>query len=65
MVSFIFKLTRLCCGCYKMFPWMSAEMGQLAAEEALKDAGVGYHKVQGVAASYCYGDPTCGECVIY
>ncbi len=37
------------------------EMGQKAAELALKDAGVEYSKVQAVAASYCYGDPTSGK----
>ena len=36
------------------------EMGQMAAEAALQDAGIQYDKVQAVAASYCYGDPTCG-----
>lgn len=36
-------------------------MGQLAAESALKDAGVDYPCVQAVAASYCYGDPTSGK----
>ena len=38
----------------------SVEMGQMAAEAALQDAGIPYDKVQAVAASYCYGDPTCG-----
>ena len=37
-----------------------SEMGQRAAELALKDAGVEYSKIQAVAASYCYGDPTSG-----
>ena len=37
------------------------EMGQLAAEAALRDAGIQYDNVQAVVASYCYGDPTCGE----
>ena len=41
--------------------YFSAEMGQLAAESALKDAGVDYGQVQAVAASYCYGDPTSGK----
>ena len=36
-------------------------MGQLAAESALKDAGLNYDAVEAVAASYCYGDPTSGE----
>ena len=36
------------------------EMGQEAAEAALKDAEVSYNHIQAVAASYCYGDPTCG-----
>ena len=33
------------------------------AEQALKDAGMSYQEVQAVAASYCYGDPTSGECI--
>lgn len=41
------------------------EMGQMAAEAALRDAGVRYDQVQAVAASYCYGDPTCGKYVNY
>lgn len=40
-----------------------AEMGQLAAEAALRDAGIEYDHVQAVVASYCYGDPTCGKIV--
>ena len=39
----------------------SAEMGQKAAELALADAGLDYKQVEAVAASYCYGDPTCGK----
>ena len=39
-------------------------MGQLAVEAALRDAGICYDQVQAVAASYCYGDPTCGEKVV-
>ncbi len=35
-------------------------MGELAATDALKDAGIPYDKVEAVVASYCYGDPTCG-----
>ncbi len=42
---------------------MFAEMGQEAAELALADAGLGYRQVEAVAASYCYGDPTSGECL--
>ena len=38
-------------------------MGQLAAEAALRDTGIQYDQVQAVVASYCYGDPTCGECI--
>ena len=38
-----------------------AEMGQQAAEAALRDAGIQYDNVQAVVASYCYGDPTCGK----
>lgn len=41
-----------------------AEMGQLAAESALRDVGMDYCQVQAVAASYCYGDPTCGEYIV-
>ena len=41
--------------------WCDAEMGQMAAELALKDAGLDYRQVEAVAASYCYGDPTSGE----
>ena len=40
---------------------LTTEMGHEAAEAALKDAGIEYSEVQAVAASYCYGDPTCGE----
>ncbi len=40
---------------------ITIEMGQLAAEAALRDAGIQYDHVQAVVASYCYGDPTCGE----
>lgn len=39
-----------------------SEMGQFAAEMALKDAGLDYGVVEAVAASYCYGDPTSGQC---
>ena len=38
-------------------------MGELASRDALKDAGIPYDKVEAVVASYCYGDPTCGEFV--
>lgn len=38
-----------------------AEMGQMAAESALRDAGLDYRQIQAVAASYCYGDPTSGK----
>ena len=44
-----------------MIPDVNIEMGQLAAEAALRDAGIQYDQVQAVVASYCYGDPTCGE----
>ena len=47
-----------------MYMYVCAEMGQKAAELALTDAGVDYGKVQAVAASYCYGDPTSGKQVI-
>ncbi len=43
---------------------LHTEMGELAATDALKDAGIPYDKVEAVVASYCYGDPTCGM-IIY
>lgn len=32
---------------------------------ALEDAKIPYSKVQAVVASYCYGEPTCGQRAAY
>ena len=37
------------------------DMGREAAQTALSDAGLSYTCIEAVVASYCYGDPTCGE----
>lgn len=41
------------------------EMGAAAIRDALKDAGLGYDKVQQAYAGYVYGDSTAGQNVIY
>ena len=41
------------------------DMGKEAITMALEDAGLVYHDVQAVVASYCYGEPTCGQRVAY
>jgi hypothetical protein len=41
------------------------ELGHEAAAAALKDAQVEYSDVQAAVAGYCYGDPTCGQRVVY
>ena len=30
----------------------------------MEDAGIPYSRVQAVVASYCYGEPTCGQRVV-
>ncbi len=40
-------------------------MGAEAVRLALKDAGIGYDKVQLAYAGYVYGDSTCGQTAIY
>ena len=40
-------------------------MGAQAALEALKDAGIDYHKVQQAYAGYVFGDSTCGQAALY
>jgi len=45
----------------KDYPQFAKEAG----ENALKDAGISYDKVQQVAVGYCYGDSTCGERAAY
>ena len=37
----------------------------LPGKAALADSGVTYNKIQSVVASYCYGDPTCGQRAVY
>lgn len=41
------------------------EYGSAAAAAALKDAGTDFSDVQAAVAGYCYGDPTCGQRVVY
>ncbi|KAL5459801.1 hypothetical protein EMCRGX_G033177 [Ephydatia muelleri] len=45
--------------------WDYPEMGREAAANALKDAKIDYSEVEAVVASYNYGDPTCGQKVVY
>lgn len=45
--------------------WDYPDMGREAGKAALKDSGLGYEKVQAVVASYCYGEPTCGQRAVY
>ena len=40
-------------------------MGSQAAADALRDAGLTYNDLQAAVASYCYGDPTCGQRALY
>ena len=51
--------TRLCIYIF------SPEMGSQAAADALHDAGLSYNDLQAAVASYCYGDPTCGQRALY
>lgn len=41
------------------------EMGREAITKALLDARITYNEVQQAVASYCYGDSTCGQRVLY
>ena len=36
-----------------------------AGLQALADSSVDYQEVQAVVASYCYGEPTCGQRAVY
>jgi sterol carrier protein 2 len=45
--------------------WDYPEMGREAVSAALKDSKLKYEDVQAVVASYCYGDPACGQRVVY
>lgn len=41
------------------------EMGKEAIGKALTDAQLPYKSIEAAVAGYCYGDPTCGQRVIY
>ena len=41
------------------------EYGSAAASAAMNDAGIEYTEVDAAVAGYCYGDPTCGQRVVY
>ncbi|XP_013396643.1 non-specific lipid-transfer protein isoform X2 [Lingula anatina] len=45
--------------------WDYPDMGREAGSTALADAGISYNSVQTVVASYCYGEPTCGQRAVY
>ena len=45
--------------------YFSTEMGSQAAADAIHDAGLTYNDLQAAVASYCYGDPTCGQRALY
>lgn len=45
--------------------WDYPDMGKEAGAAALRDAGVTYDKIKSVVASYCYGEPTCGQRAVY
>jgi sterol carrier protein 2 len=40
------------------------EMAREAVTAALRDAGLAYTAVEAVVAGYCYGEPTCGTCLL-
>lgn len=40
------------------------EMAREAVTAALRDAGLPYTAVEAVVAGYCYGEPTCGTCLL-
>lgn len=45
--------------------WDYHDMGRIAGKEALEDAGLSYDSIEAVVASYCYGEPTCGQRAVY
>lgn len=45
--------------------WDYHDMGREAGKAALEDAKIPYSKIQAVVASYCYGEPTCGQRAAY
>ena len=51
------------CYMYVLVCVVIIDIGREAAQAALSDAGLPYSCVEAVVASYCYGDPTCGEFV--
>ena len=44
---------------------IAADMAHEAVTSALTDAGLQYQDMQAVVASYCYGDPACGQRAVY
>lgn len=36
-----------------------------SGQNALKDARLSYKDIKSVVASYCYGEPTCGQRAVY
>jgi len=45
--------------------WDYPDMAREAGQNALKDAGISYDKIQQAAVGYCYGDSTAGERALY
>lgn len=45
--------------------WDYPDMAREAGKEALADAGLSYSDINAVVASYCYGEPTCGQRAVY
>lgn len=45
--------------------WDYPDMAREAGQNALKDAGISFDKVQQAAVGYCYGDSTAGERALY
>jgi len=41
------------------------EMGKMAVQKALFDAGVRFDELEHATVGYCYGDSTCGQRVLY
>lgn len=37
----------------------------IQGKASLNDSGLSYDKIKSVVASYCYGDPTCGQRAVY
>ncbi len=45
--------------------WDYPQMAKEAGENALKDAGITFDKIEQAAVGYCYGDSTCGQRAVY